>query len=121
LTVAVAPSAARTTADRAMNRTPTRSCPGPGSAGGGSTGRIRASASAEPRNDTALSSTAPGAVSSATSSPARLCPPTNDIARLPLSSELAGTYRSAGTIETNSVAYATENSVSKVPIANATA
>ncbi len=65
-----------------MNRAPAVTEPFPSSAGG-SAGRIRPRKNAEPRNDSASATTANGAVSTCTSSPPMLGPPTNDSARLP--------------------------------------
>ena len=82
LMVATAISDPRTMPEPAMNRTPAMTDPWPSSAGG-SAGRIRLRKNAEPRNDSASAAMANGAVSTCTSTPPRLGPPTNDSARLP--------------------------------------
>ena len=81
--VVVAASVGRTTADRRMNLAPDAVPPRASRSGYGSSGLISQSDTAEARKETASAASANGAVMSCTSSPPRLGPPTNDIARLP--------------------------------------
>ena len=90
-----------------MYRIPAVTCPCSASSAGGSAGEMRASVKAETTNDTASAATAIGAENTCTSRPPRLGPPTNDSARLPFRSELARTYSSRGTSDTNNELYAT--------------
>jgi hypothetical protein len=113
-------SDARTMGERAINRRPAVTPPGRSSAGG-STGRIPDRKKAEPRKDSASAAIANGAVMNCASSPLADGPPTNDSARLPLSSDCPSTYLSAATIETNSVLSDTLNKMARVPAANVTA
>src|SRR3954469_14614636 len=89
LIVAVAASADRTVGDARIQRAPAETWPRSAFSVGGSSGATRASATAEPRNETASTTSAYGAVRTWTSSPPRLGPATYDSARLPCISELA--------------------------------
>jgi hypothetical protein len=119
LSVAVARSVGRTTAEPAIQRSPTVTPPS-SSSGGGSAGRIRRRSAPEPRNEKASRSSAPGAVRAWTRNPATVGPATNEKARLPLSSELASTKRSRGTIVWKRDASATPKSTVRDPARNAT-
>ncbi len=119
LIVAVARSVARTTSDAAIQRSPTVT-PRSFSSGGGSAGRIRPRSAPEPRNETASSRSAPGAVTACVRNPAIVGPATKENARLPFSSELASTKRSRGTIVWKSDASATPKSTVIAPARNAT-
>src|SRR4051812_8327973 len=89
LIVAVAASVERTVGERRIQRAPAETWPRSAFSVGGSSGATRASEYADARYEHASTTSAIGAVSTCTSSPPRLGPPTCDSARLPCISELA--------------------------------
>ncbi len=90
MTVAVAASAGATTGEPAMHRIPAPTPTFPVD-GGGSTGAIRASSSADTTYEHASTSSTTGAVTTWTSAPPAPGPATCASARLPLTSEFPST------------------------------
>src|SRR5919201_4531319 len=89
LIVAVAPSAALTTGERRMKRAPATPRPDSSVDGGGSTGSIRRRKTADTTNETASTTSAYGALSACTRTPAAGGPATKEKARLPCRNEFA--------------------------------
>src|SRR5215469_2981143 len=119
LMTAMPVSVARTMGARWMNRSPAVTPPSPPD-DGGSSGWMVPSWAAEPRKDSASTTTAYGAVSASTSSPPTDGPPMNDSDLLPKISDWPSTYSSGGTIDTNSVPSDTVNSTDSAPATNVT-
>ncbi len=82
---------------------------------------MRARKTADPRYETASTTSVTGAVSTWTRKPATDGPATNETARLRLILLFASTTSRLGTTETKSVDQLTSNMTANVPTANATA
>ncbi len=100
LTVLVQPRAARSTGCRSTSMSPSRTRPRVDvrrGGGGVSVTGMRLSSSAEPRNETASTTIATGALSAWTSPPPTAGPAMKDSDRLMLSLLVASTYADRGT------------------------